>query len=66
MELIEEFDTTQCHITVHDTGWCVDYYHIYVLKSYHKKSGKILTKFGTKDQIDGMIRTYKGERKFVL
>lgn len=58
MEQVKEFETNQCTIKVWDTGWCVDYYHIYCIKSYHRKNGKVVTRFGTQAQIEGILRTY--------
>ena len=66
--LIEEFETSQCIVSVYDTGWCVDYYHIYCIKSYHKKTQETLTRFGTEEQIKQILKTYqiKKEKKFSL
>lgn len=68
MELVKGFKTCQCRIEVYDTGFCVDYYHIYMVKSYHIKNGKVVTRFGTKAQIAGMLRCYNGgnEKGFKL
>lgn len=58
MDLVKEFETCQCTVKVYDTGWCVDYYNIYCIKSFHHKNGKITTRFGTKTQVESMIRSY--------
>ena len=65
-EVIKEFETAQCTVKVFDTGWCVDFYHVYCIKSFHHKNGNVVTRFGTKAQIDAMIRSYKREKRFTL
>lgn len=62
----QEFETAQCIIRVFDTGFCVDYYHIYCVKSYHKKTKKIVTRFGTETQIKSMLKSYHKEKRFKL
>ena len=64
--LIQELETSQCTVKVFDTGWSVDFYKIYCIKSYHHKNGKVTTRFGTKAQIKSILKTYKPERKFKL
>lgn len=59
MVCVEEFETTQCVVRVYDTGWSVDCYHIYCIKSYHKRTKSILTRFGTEAQVKSIITTYK-------
>lgn len=66
LKLVKEFETSQCVVRVYDTGWCVDYYHIFCIKSYHKKTKKILTRFGTTAQVEQILKTYKKEGKFKL
>ena len=66
MKLIDDFETCQCEIKVYDTGFEVDFYHIYMIKSHHNKSGKITTRFGTKAQIKSIIKTYNREKRFKL
>ena len=58
MELVKEFETTQCVVKVYNTGFCVDWYHIYCITSYHKKNGNTLTRFGNIEQIESILRTY--------
>lgn len=66
MKLVEEFKTCQCEVKVYDTGFEVDFYHIYMIKSHRSKSGKVNTRFGTKSQIKGIIKTYNKEKRFTL
>ena len=37
-----------------------------MIKSRHRKDGKITTRFGTKGQIDSIVKTYKKETRFKL
>ena len=37
-----------------------------MIKSRHRKGGKITTRFGTKGQIDSIVKTYKKETRFKL
>ena len=66
MKLIDDFETCQCEVKVYDTGFQVDFYHIFMIKSHHNKSGKITTRFGTKGQIDSIVKTYRKETRFKL
>jgi len=59
MDLVKTLETNQCTVEVYDTGWCVDYYHIYCIKSYHKNGKKVLTRFGTEKQVKSILSTYK-------
>ena len=63
MELVKEFETCQCTVKVYDTGYCVDFLKIYCIKSFHHKNGKVVTRFGSKAQVDGMVKTYNLELK---
>ena len=66
LKLLKEFETNQCVVKVYDTGFMVDYHNIYMIKSTHKKSGKVNVRFGNKNQIDGIVKTYHIERRFEL
>lgn len=66
MKLIREFKTTQCDISIFDTLFNVEWLEIYCIKSLHIKSGKATIRFGTKDQIESIIKTYHLERRFRL
>lgn len=65
-KLIEEFETCQCAVYIYDTGYVMDTFRIYCVKSLHHKTGKVLVRFGTKAQVDGIIKTYKKEKRFSL
>lgn len=56
--LLEEFDTTQCHIKIYWVGFAYNHEDIYCLVSKHNTNGKEITRFGNKTQILGMIRSY--------
>ena len=62
----QTFETAQCTIEVFDTGFCVDNYRIYCVKSHHHKINKTVTRFGNEEQVKGMIKTYRPEKRFVL
>ena len=66
MRLVESFTTTQCDVEVYDTGYEIDFYQIYMIKSYHRKIGKCVTRFGSKAQINQIIKTYNLEKRFKL
>ena len=66
MRLVESFTTTQCDVEVYDTGYEIDFYQIYMIKSYHRKIGKCVVRFGTKAQINQIIKTYHLEKRFKL
>ena len=64
---IDQFETNQCHVSVMKTRMEDNYGNLlYIITSTHKKDGKVLVRFGTKSQIDQMIKTYKKEKKFEL
>lgn len=66
MKVIRTFKTTQCEITIFDTEYKVEWYEIYCIKSLHRKSGKAIVRFGTKNQIESIIKSYHLERRFKL
>ena len=66
MRLVESFTTTQCDVVVYNTGYQIDFYQIYMIKSYHRKIGKCVTRFGSKAQINQIIKTYNLEKRFKL
>ena len=56
--LLEEFDTTQCHVEIYWVGFAYNYEDIYCIVSKHNINGKQNTRFGNKTQILGMKRSY--------
>ena len=66
MKLVKEFETNQCRVYVYDTGFAVDYDHIYCIRSYHKNNDKVLTRFGTRQQVESIVATYRIEKEFEL
>lgn len=65
MKTVKEFYTNQCHVYVYDTEYVFENKKIYCIKSVHdrgKKSGKENVRFGTLEQINGIIRTYRQVR----
>lgn len=59
MELIEEFDTNQCHVLVYKTGYACLGIDVFCIESRHLANGKILVRFGTSEQINQICNTYK-------
>ena len=66
MKLIRTFTTTQCDISIYDTEFNVEWYEIYCIKSLHRKIGKSVVRFGTKAQIEQIIKSYHLEKRFKL
>lgn len=66
MKKIQEFSTNQCEVEVYDTEILVEFWRVFMIKSRHRKDGKITTRFGTKGQIDSIVKTYKKETRFKL
>lgn len=62
MKQVKEFRTTQCQVSVYETGFVYEDQKIYCIKSLHRKTGKENIRFGTIDQINQIIRTYKQVR----
>lgn len=56
--LLEEFDTTQCHIKIYWVGFAYNSEDIYCLVSKHNINNKEITRFGNKTQILSMKRSY--------
>ena len=63
MELVKEFDTTQCHVSVYKTNYRAKKHDIYCIVSVHNKDGKENVRFGTLEQIQGIAKTYRQVRK---
>ena len=66
MKLLKEFCTTQCDIKLYDTEFKADLLKIYCIKSFHRSTQKTLTRFGTKKQIDSMLKPYNLKKRFTL
>lgn len=66
MKEINTFETAQCIVVVFNTETKWDNIEIWGIKSFHKKSKKIKVRFGTKKQIDGIVKTYHQEKRFEL
>ena len=66
MKEINTFETSQCIVVVFNTETKWDNIEIWGVKSFHKKSKKINVRFGTKKQIDGIVKTYHQEKRFEL
>lgn len=62
----KEIETRNCKLKVLDTGYTFNFARIYCLQSCHKKTGKVLIRFGTKAQIQQMLNTYHLEKRFKL
>lgn len=56
--LIEEFDTSQCHIKIYYVGFGYKGEDIYCIISKHNTNGKETIRFGNKTQTLGMKRSY--------
>lgn len=66
MKLKKEIETKACFLKVYDTGFIVDFYHIFAIKSIHKKTGKVLMRFGSASQVNQILNTYHLEKRFKL
>lgn len=66
MRVIGSFYTTQCDVAIYDTDIQIDKIKVYMIKSYHRETRKVLTRFGTKAQIDSIVKTYRIDRRFKL
>ena len=66
MKKVKEFSTNQCEVEIYDTEYQADFCKIYMIKSIHRKRGKVNIRFGTKSQIDSIVKTYRKETRFKL
>ena len=56
---LEEFDTCQCHVSVHSLGVVFNDENIYCLISEHRENGKTITRFGNRTQVMVMRNAYR-------
>ena len=66
MKALKTFETAQCIVVVFDTDLECERLKIYCIESFHKKTKKLNVRFGTKKQIEGIVRTYRQEKRFEL
>lgn len=59
---ILEFISNQCQVTVYKEDFRFNDEDLYVIVSYHNKTGKVNTRYGNKLQIEGMINCYQNMR----
>lgn len=64
--LIEKYETNQCLVEVFETDIILENHKVYIIRSIHKNNYKQLIRFGTRQQIDSIIRSYIIEKRFEL